>query len=142
MAEQSCVFCQIIEGTVYAHKVFESDQVLAFIDVRQANPGHVLVIPKAHIPIIYDLPADIGAAMMTVVVEVSQAVKTAFQAEGLSIWSSNGKCAGQEVPHLHFHVHPRKPKDNLLKVYPSWPPAYPVEEELADYARKIQAALP
>jgi histidine triad (HIT) family protein len=111
------------------------------MDLRQANPGHVLVIPKQHIPTIYDLPPDIGAVVMQCVIEMSRAVKEAFQAEGLSIWQSNGECAGQEIPHVHFHVHPRKPNDGLLRVYSS-KVNHPPSEILQQDAEKIRAYLP
>ena len=71
---------------------------------------------------------------------VTRAVGRAFPNEGLSIWSSIGEAAFQEVPHLHFHVHPRLRGDGVLKVYPR-PPALPGRQVLADYAGHIRVHL-
>lgn len=137
----ACVFCQIIAGDLPSHTVYENESVLAIMDLRQANPGHVLVIPKLHVPMIYELPADIGADIMACVIEMSKAVKDAFDAEGMSIWQSNGECAGQEVPHVHFHVHPRKPGDGLLRVYPERL-VNPSQGVLMEYADRIRLRIP
>ena len=58
MSNESCIFCKLIRGEPTPHIVYENDLVLAFMDPRQANPGHVLVIPKKHMSMIYDLPPE------------------------------------------------------------------------------------
>lgn len=140
MSNQNCVFCDIINGALEASSVYENEAVIAIMDRRQANPGHVLVIPKEHFPDIYSLSEEAGFAVMQCLIWVSRAVKQAFKVEGLSIWQSNGTAAGQEVPHVHFHIHPRRADDGLLKVYSS-KPQYPTIEELHDYARRIKDCL-
>lgn len=140
MDESGCVFCEIVEGTRDARVVYESDSVIALIDPRQANPGHVLVIPKGHFPDIYALSAKAGSEIMRAVILLSRTVRKTFELDGLSIWQSNGRGAHQEVPHVHFHIHPRKTGDGLLRVYPRWLDRTP-DEELDSYADRVRQAL-
>ena len=140
MASDSCVFCEIIKGEKKASVVYENETVLAFMDQRQANPGHVLVIPKEHFQDIYSLPEATGSDIMACLIRMSRAVKEAFEAEGLNIWQSNGRAAGQEVYHVHFHVHPRKFNDALPKGYGS-KARCPSSDELDDYAQRIRNFL-
>lgn len=118
---EACVFCAIVARRVPAAIVLDDQHTLAFADLRQANPGHCLVIPKAHIPDVRDLDAEVGAALMQSVTRVTRAVSAAFPNDGISLWHSIGPAAFQEVPHLHIHVHPRLPEDGLLRVYPTLP---------------------
>jgi histidine triad (HIT) family protein len=101
--------------------VLDDERTLAFIDLRQANPGHVLVVPKMHINDVRDLDADTGSALMQSVSRVTRAVGQAFPNNGISLWHSIGEAAFQEVPHLHIHVHPRLDNDGILRVYDSVP---------------------
>lgn len=135
-----CIFCDIISGRREAVTVHEDEQTCCFMDLRQGNPGHVLVVPRMHCEDIYSLPEADGEAVMRSVIRVSRAVRDAFQFPGLNIWQSNGECAGQEVYHVHFHVHPRQPDDGLLKAYQRKPATPPVET-LQDYAQAIRSAL-
>lgn len=116
-----CIFCQIIAGNAPASFVREDAATIAFMDIRQFHSGHVLVVPKAHLQDIRDVDDDTGAALMAAVADVTRAVSAAFPCQGMSVWHSIGEAAGQEVPHLHFHVHPRSHSDGLLQVYPSSP---------------------
>ncbi|NKB67868.1 MAG: HIT domain-containing protein [Candidatus Latescibacteria bacterium] len=140
MDESTCVFCEIVAGTKNGRVVYETDSVIALIDPRQANPGHILVIPKDHFQDIYALSEEAGAEIMKAMILLSQTVKKAFDLDGLSIWQSNGPGAHQEVPHVHFHIHPRKIDDGLLRVYPRWLERVP-NEELDSYADRVRQAL-
>ncbi len=115
---RKCVFCDIVNGKVEAVKLLETSLSMAIMDLRQAIEGHVLVMPKKHIENIYTMPKEEGNDLMACIVKVSQAVRESIKPEGLSIWQSNGEAAFQEVPHVHFHVHPRMNGDKLLQVYP------------------------
>ena len=136
----TCIFCDIIQGAVQGSIVYRNSQIIAILDVRQANPGHVLVIPKEHVENIYALSDETGAYLMAGITRISRAVQRVFAPEGLSIWQSNGKGAHQEVPHVHFHIHPRWQDDDLLRVYPV-KPNYPTRSQLDEYAQKLQGAL-
>lgn len=139
MLEQRCVFCDIIKGVKKARIVYENADTIAIIDPRQANPGHILVIPKEHFQDIYALTEESGIEIMKTMMLLSKAVKQAFPSDGLSIWQSNGTGAGQEVPHVHFHIHPRQKDDGLLQVYPKWIDKLPAEvlDSYADQVRQI-----
>ncbi len=135
-----CVFCEIVARRAPAAIVLDDQHTLAFADLRQANPGHFLVIPKAHIPDVRDLDAELGAALMQSVTRVTRAVSATFPNDGISLWHSIGPAAFQEVPHLHIHVHPRLPDDGLLRVYPTHPEITNAAT-LLDYAERLKAAL-
>jgi histidine triad (HIT) family protein len=140
MLDQDCTFCKIIDGQLDASIVYENEAVVAIMDRHQAHPGHVLVIPKQHVQDIYALPLETGTAIMHCVITISRAVKQAFDMDGLNVWQSNGLSAGQEIPHVHFHIHPRKAGDGLLRVYASQPNR-PTREELDACAQKIRSRL-
>lgn len=96
-----------------------SDELaIAFMDLRQAEPGHVLVIPRWHVRTIDLLDEDTAAHVMRLAVRVSRAALAAFVPDGLSLWQSNGAGAMQEVAHVHLHLQPRRIGDGLLRIYP------------------------
>src|SRR3954463_10477154 len=139
-AETACVFCEIVAGRLAASIVYEDDLTMAFVDLRQFHPGHTLVIPREHVPDVRRVFADTGAALMKTLAQVTRAVAAAFPSEGLSVWHSIGEAAFQEVPHLHFHVHPRFKGDHILEVYPH-SPATADQNTRDDYARRIRDHL-
>ena len=132
-----CIFCEIVNRKSPASVVLDDERTLAFIDLRQANPGHVLVVPKMHINDVRDLDADTGSALMQSVSRVTRAVGQAFPNNGISLWHSIGEAAFQEVPHLHIHVHPRLNNDGILRVYDSLPENvdFPTRERYAELVR-------
>jgi len=136
----NCTFCRIAAGELPASIVHADDQVLAFLDLRQHHPGHVLVVPRKHIQDVRELDDTTGAALMSLLARVTRAVSTVFPNEGLSLWHSIGEAAYQEVPHLHFHVHPRRIGDEVLRVYPRLP-ADADRAVLEGYALQLRAAL-
>ncbi len=136
----SCVFCGIAQHREHADIVFEDDLTVAFIDLRQFNAGHTLIIPRRHYHDVRELDGTAGAALMATVSLVTRAVSNAFPNQGISIWSSIGEAAFQEVPHLHIHVHPRLYNDNILRVYPS-DPQLPDKDTRSSYAARIRHQL-
>ncbi len=116
-----CVFCEIMVGRAPGDVVYEDVLTVAFIDPRQHNPGHVLVVPRTHINDIRQLDPQTGAALMNTLIRIARAVDRAFPNEGISLWHSVGPGAFQEVPHMHMHVHPRRLGDGLLRIYPGAP---------------------
>ena len=135
-----CIFCDIAKNPSQPHIVCSDDLTLAFMDLRQFNPGHVLVIPRKHFADVRELDPATGAALMAAVARVTRAVGDAFPHEGISLWSSIGPAAFQEVPHLHIHIHPRRTGDQVLRVYPS-APARPDWAVLGEYAQKVKRCL-
>jgi len=135
-----CIFCQIVAGKTEASVVYKDAQTMALMNLRQANPGHVLVIPRRHVEQVYDLDDRLAAHLMQTVVLVSRAVKQAVKAEGLNVWQSNGEQAGQEIPHFHFHLFPRQANDGYFSVYPELPP-FAARTRLEALAAKIKEGL-
>jgi histidine triad (HIT) family protein len=101
------VFAKILRGELPAHKVYEDQDTLAFMDIMPRADGHALVIPRT--PCINTLdasPEQLAACIRTVQV-VARAAMSAFKAEGIKVEQYNEAPAGQVVFHLHFHVLPR-----------------------------------
>jgi histidine triad (HIT) family protein len=136
----NCIFCAIAAREAGASVVFEDARTMAFMDLRQMSPGHVLVIPKTHVPDIFDLDAATGAALMSTIVGVARAVRDALHPDGINISQSNGEAAGQEVFHAHFHVLPRMQGDGMLRFYPRHPDN-PSRAELNAIAQKIALSI-
>ena len=102
-----CIFCAIVDGEIPSRSVYETDDVLAFLDVNPLAEGHTLVIPKAHHERLTDMPESLSARVMDGLYHVTDAVEAAVDADGTTIAFNNGEAAGQEVPHVHGHVIPR-----------------------------------
>lgn len=101
------VFAKILRGELPCHKVYETDRVLAFMDVMPRGDGHVLVIPKAKARNLLDVEPDDLAELAKAVQIVGKAAKSALSADGLTIQQFNESAGGQVVFHIHFHVIPR-----------------------------------
>jgi histidine triad (HIT) family protein len=139
MAQDKCAFCAIIRGEAEAVKVFETPRLLAFLDHRPLFRGHTLLVPKVHIRLLSDLPAEHAGEFLIAAQRLERGVEDGLGAAGSMILVNN--VVSQSVPHLHMHVIPRNPKDGLrfwLGPRQSYDAAHPAEE----YAAKIRAALP
>ena len=133
-----CVFCKIVARQIPATVVFEDQAVLAFMDIGQVNPGHVLVACKAHVENVYALDDAQAAAVARAVARVARGIRDAFTAEGLSVYQANGKAAGQTVLHYHVHLVPRAEGDGMNL---TWPVKNPPRAKLEEYAARIRARL-
>ena len=102
------IFAKILRGEIPAHKVYEDDHTLAFMDVMPQADGHVLVVPKAGSRNILDADPAVIGPLISVVQKVAIAAQEAFDADGVTIMQFNEAPAGQSVFHLHFHVIPRR----------------------------------
>lgn len=108
-----CVFCAIAAGESPAHRVFEDEETLAFLDAAPAARGHTLVIPKAHAETITDVPEALVGEVFRTAQRVATALEDTYEPDGISVVQSNGRAAGQEVPHAHVHVVPRSESDDV-----------------------------
>lgn len=133
-----CIFCRLVAGEIPASRVYEDDHTLAFMDLGQLNPGHVLVALKRHAPTLLDLTADEAAAVMCTAHRVAQAIKAAFDPPGFTLLQANGKEGDQTVFHFHMHVVPRHADDGIAL---SWPRKDPPREQLEAYAVRLRGAL-
>jgi len=131
------VFAKILKGELPCHKVYETERVLAFMDIMPRGAGHVLVVPKAKARTILDAKPEDLAELAKAVQVVARATKEAFSADGLTIQQFNESAGGQVVFHLHVHVIPRfegvplKPHTGQMEA----------NDVLAEHAEKIRAAL-
>ena len=135
----NCVFCRIVARQIPATVVHEDEHTLAFMDLGQVNPGHVLVAVKAHVENLFGLEADQASAVSRTMLRVAQAIRDAFAPHGLSVYQANGKAAGQTVLHYHVHLVPRYDGDGMAF---TWPVKNPPREQLEEYAGKIKSRLP
>ena len=137
---QGCLFCAIVAGEEPASVVWEDPLAMAFMDLRQPNPGHVLVVPREHIADILELDDRTGAALIAGTTRVARGVARAFAPDGLNVWQSTGEAAGQEVFHLHLHVMPRRTGDTLFRPYTELPPPTP-RDTLNELAEELRGHL-
>lgn len=105
--DTSNIFAKILRGEIPAHKVYEDDDVLVFLDVMPQAPGHTLVVPKAASRNLLDADEAVLGKLLPVVQKVARAVQKAFGADGVTIFQYNEAAGGQSVFHLHIHVVPR-----------------------------------
>jgi len=108
---ENCLFCKIISGEIPSYRIYEDDAVYAFLDIYPASEGHTLVAPKKHFSNFTDMNAEDVALLFEAARKVTAAVENAFSAEGSNIGINNGEVAGQDVPHVHVHVIPRRKGD-------------------------------
>ena len=133
-AMEETIFQKIIKGDIPADKVYETEQVLAFLDIKPTHKGHTLIIPKASVKDIFELDDENAAHLMRAISIVANAVKKATGASGINVISNNGSAAGQEVLHLHFHIIPRFERGEFS---PLPHITYESDEEREEYAKKI-----
>ncbi len=135
-AAQDSIFTKIVKGEIPCHRIFENDHILAFLDITPLSVGHTLVIPKRQAEKLEDLPPEDTAELARQLGAIARRVVSATGAEGYNILQNNGRAAGQEVPHVHFHIIPRRAGDGLGY---RWK-AKPAEQDtLAELARRINA---
>lgn len=131
------IFTKIVNGEIPAHRVYENDEVLAFLDIGPLAPGHVLLIPKTEYATLDEIPETTAAALGAALPRLVRAVKEATGADGINVLQNNGKVAGQAVFHVHYHIIPRVEGDGLG--YRWNPKSYPAGE--AEQMRDKLAAL-
>jgi histidine triad (HIT) family protein len=133
-----CVFCRIVAGQIPSTRVYEDEVTLAFMDIGQVNPGHVLVTVKPHAENLYALDGRQAAAVASTAVRVARGIRDAFAPQGLSVYQANGKAAGQTVFHYHVHLVPRYEGDGMAL---SWPVKNPPRDKLEEHAARIREKL-
>ena len=111
-----CIFCKIVNGDIPCYKVYEDDDVLAFLDISQTTPGHTLVVSKKHFKNLLYVPKDILAKVMGAAQRIAQAQVASLGAKGVNIINNTNEIAGQTVMHFHVHVIPRYSNDDALRI--------------------------
>jgi histidine triad (HIT) family protein len=134
----TCVFCAIVAGDTPAHIVLDEPQLLGFLDARPVFKGHVLLVPRAHVDTLLDLPGELRGPLLEATQRLAAAVHDGLGAQGSFIAVNN--VVSQSVPHLHVHVVPRTKGDGLRGFF--WPRTrYASDEEAAQYAGRLTDAL-
>lgn len=136
-ATADSIFTKIINGQIPCARVFENEHVFAFLDIAPLSIGHTLVVPKRQVARLEDLPPDEGAAIGRVLGLIARRVLKIVGAPAYNILQNNGTESGQVVPHVHFHIIPRREGDGLGY---RWNAKSTKPDELATLASRIAAA--
>ena len=133
----SCLFCRIAAGEEPAHVVLTTDDLVAFLDVRPVQKGHVLLVPREHVATLPDLPGRLRDPFLAAGQRLAAAAVDGLGAQGSFVAMNN--TVSQSVAHLHLHVVPRSKGDGLRGFF--WPRHRYDDGEAAAYAERWRAAL-
>ena len=132
----ACTFCAIAAGELPAAVVLDEPEVLGFLDLRPVFPGHVLLVPRAHVETLPELPPDQLPVLFGAAQRVAAAVLPAMESDGTFVAMNNR--VSQSVPHLHVHVVPRRFKDGLRGFF--WPrQKYESDDAMHEIAERIRS---
>ena len=137
-ADPDCIFCKIAAGQIPARVVLGKPAWMAFLDVAPQSEGHLLVIPADHFVRLDELPAELAGDMLGQLPALARAVMDVPGAAGYNILQNNGRVAGQEVQHVHFHIIPRSAGDGLGY---RWHPKSYAEGRAEELHAKLTALL-
>lgn len=134
---QACVFCKIIRQEAPAHRVYEDDRVIVFLDIFPVSEGHTLVVTKQHYADLFEADPECLRAVAAVAKKVAHALREVVRPAGLMVFQLNGVAAGQTVFHYHMHLMPRA-EGEPLRLHARRPGD---PQRLAELAAKLRAAL-
>lgn len=133
----TCIFCQIIEGKIPSHKIYEDKNYFAFLDIHPISAGHTLLVPKNHSPDFVHAEKKDLDGLLRIAAKIAPLILEKVHATGFNIGMNTGKDSGQEVFHTHLHIIPRKRGDGL-KSWGMGVTGQASQEELAQLAAKIR----
>lgn len=134
----NCPFCRIIAGTEKSYIIFENDKFISFLDKKPLFLGHSLLLPKAHVQTLYDLPERLIKPFFLYLQRIGSAIEHAMDADGSFVAINN--IISQSVPHLHTHIVPRHKNDGLKGFF--WPRQHYVnEQQMTEIQEKIKRYL-
>lgn len=136
----STIFTKIINREIPSKIIYEDDQVIAFLDISQATPGHSLVVTKKEYRNIFELPEEVASHIFKVVVKIAKAINFSLKPKGLNILNNNEETAGQTVFHYHIHLIPRY-DDNDVSFGMNNNFGKDSDEELEKRVNRIRSAL-
>jgi histidine triad (HIT) family protein len=139
MTGANCIFCKIMSGQIPSIRIWETERVIAFLDVLPVHHGHALVVPKIHYDNLLDLPDDLWLEMGQVGRKVAKAFQQVFRVDGFNLVMNNYAAGGQTVFHAHIHVLPRYADDGL-HIIPEEKERYQ-GEEMAQIGSRLSEAL-
>jgi len=117
MQDPNCIFCKIANGNIPSRIIMQNERAMALLDAFPLAAGHTLVIPKSHYALIQDMSREDALAVFEIMWKVTDAVESGSNVSASIIAIHNGKEAGQEVPHVHVHVVPRKSSDGAGPIH-------------------------
>ena len=136
MSADDCLFCKMVAGQIPVTKIYEDDDVFAFLDIGPISDGHTLVMPKQHFEMLHDCPSDLLGRIGSKIGKIAGAVADAMNSDGYNVLCNNGKAAGQLIEHLHFHIITRKAGDSLFNQWPAYRYEQGKIEVIAEKIRK------
>jgi histidine triad (HIT) family protein len=111
---RSCLLCDIVAGRAESSRVYDDEQVAAFMDIQPVTQGHPLVVPRVHADFLESLDEDLGAHIFRVAHRLARALRrSSLPCEGVNMFLADGEAAFQEVFHVHLHVFPRTAGDGF-----------------------------
>ena len=114
MSNDDCVFCKIVKREEFAAILYEDDDIMAFMDIKPINEGHALVITKKHAILVDELDEELYLKLFPIGRKIAMKIKEILpETKGIMYFIADGEHAGQEVPHVHLHIIPRKPNDGF-----------------------------
>ena len=134
--DSDCIFCKIAKGEIPSEKIYEDDDVFAFLDINPVSDGHTLVIPKKRFKKLDDCPPDLLGQVCSRLGKIAKAVMLAMNSDGYNLLCNNGKAAGQVIDYLHFHIIPRNSNDGIFNHWPSYKYSEEKIKAIADKIRK------
>lgn len=136
-----CTFCDLIQGAAEVSVCHEDADSLAFMDIQPVNAGHVLVVPRAHYNSLLDVPPEIGVHLFQVTMKLAGAIRRVTGCDDMNIVVNSGAAAGQDEPHYHVHIIPRRPNDGFSIDLPFAGSAMPDRTLLDAMAVQLIAAM-
>jgi histidine triad (HIT) family protein len=112
---ETCIFCQILAGSLPSRKIIENDRCLAFLDIAPASKGHTLIVPKTHSEDIFDIDPAVLSDVMAMTQAVAKVLEKQLRPDGMSLFQMNRVVGWQTVFHFHMHVIPRWSGDALVE---------------------------
>jgi histidine triad (HIT) family protein len=129
---EDCLFCQIVQGKLSAHKIWEDEHFLAVLDINPNTPGHTLLLPKVHKPYVFDLEQNLYSSLFELAKKLSKPILEVGQAKRIGV-----VIQGFTVPHVHLHLIPMNDVHDLESTR-----ATPASNaELSSLALKIVQAI-
>ena len=141
MDTQHCTFCDLIRGSAEVSICHEDADAIAFMDIQPVNNGHVLVVPRVHYESLLDVPQELGLHLFQITMRIANAVRAVSGCDDMNIVVNSGKAAGQDEPHYHVHIIPRREGDGFDIPLPFNGSEMPDRTLLDAYAARIGSAL-
>ena len=140
MTDPECIFCKIVADEAPATFLYEDDTVVVILDINPVTPGHLMVVPRAHLPALGDIDPKTGGHLFKVAQRMAAALReSGLRCDGVNLFYADGEAAYQEVFHAHLHVFPRYDGDGF-RLIADWE-TQPSRSELEAVGEQIRNAL-